>query len=473
MTNDMPPGWTETTLGEIIELRYGKSLPAKNRDAEGDIAVYGSSGVVGRHSVSLVGGPCIVVGRKGNVGSVFLSKSDCWPIDTTYFVSSQQDIDVEFLYRLLDFLRLGKLDKSTAIPGLSRDDVYKLMVGLPPLSEQRRIVEKIETLFAELDKGEESLRQVQALLARYRQSVLKAAVTGQLTADWRAKNAHRLEHGRDLLARILKARRESWEGRGKYKEPVEPDTTNLPELPEGWVWASVEQLSSSLPNSLCIGPFGSNLKVDDYRVSGVPLVFVRNVRSRNFDGLDPKFVSEEKAMELASHSVYPGDLLITKMGDPPGDVCIYPEGRPRAIITADCIRFAPSKEGLCVGYLEKAIASNVVQAQIRSISKGVAQQKVTLANFKRIAIPVPPYVEQKVIAGLVEEELVRVGNVEKVCQIEAARSAALRQSILKDAFSGKLVPQDPNDEPAAELLARIKAARAGKSKQSRRSEVPA
>ena len=176
-------------------------------------------------------------------------------------------------------------------------------------------------------------------------------------------------------------------------------------------------------------------------------------------------------MELASHSVYPGDLLITKMGDPPGDVCIYPEGRPRAIITADCIRFAPSKEGLCVGYLEKSIASNVVQAQIRSISKGVAQQKVTLANFKRIAIPVPPYVEQKVIAGLVEEELVRVGNVEKVCQIEAARSAALRQSILKDAFSGKLVPQDPNDEPAAELLARIKAARAGKSKQSRRREV--
>src|SRR5690606_14625629 len=75
---------------------------------------------------------------------------------------------------------------------------------LPPLNEQRRIVSKIETLFAELDKGEESLRQVQTLLARYRQSVLKAAVTGQLTADWRAENAHRLEHGRDLLARILK-----------------------------------------------------------------------------------------------------------------------------------------------------------------------------------------------------------------------------------------------------------------------------
>jgi hypothetical protein len=93
---------------------------------------------------------------------------------------------------------------------------------IAPLNEQRRIVEKIETLFARLDKGEEALRDVQKLLARYRQSVLKAAVTGQLTADWRAENAHRLEHGQDLLARILQTRRETWEGRGKYKEPCRP-----------------------------------------------------------------------------------------------------------------------------------------------------------------------------------------------------------------------------------------------------------
>ncbi len=89
----------------------------------------------------------------------------------------------------------------------------------------------------------ESLRQVQKLLARYRQSVLKAAVTGELTADWRARHAGNLEHGRDLLARILKARRENWQGRGKYKEPVEPDTSSLPELPEGWVWATVGQIA--------------------------------------------------------------------------------------------------------------------------------------------------------------------------------------------------------------------------------------
>src|SRR5690606_30258063 len=120
---------------------------------------------------------------------------------------------------------------------------------LPPINEQRRIVEKIETLFAELDKGEEYLRQVQTLLTRYRQSVLKAAVTGELTAEWRAQRVGQLEHGRDLLARILKARRESWQGRGQYKEPVEPDATALPELPQGWVSCSLDALIADGPTN--------------------------------------------------------------------------------------------------------------------------------------------------------------------------------------------------------------------------------
>ena len=110
----------------------------------------------------------------------------------------------------------------------------KFPIPLAPLDEQNRIVEKIETLFARLDKGEEAVRQVKKLLKQYRQSVLKAAVTGDLTADWRAERKGSLESGADLLARILKTRRETWQGRGKYKDPVAPDTTGLPELPEGW-----------------------------------------------------------------------------------------------------------------------------------------------------------------------------------------------------------------------------------------------
>ncbi|MDX1717970.1 MAG: restriction endonuclease subunit S, partial [Anderseniella sp.] len=366
---------------------------------------------------------------------------------------------IKYLLHQQRFIDFAMSRASGDRPRVKFDGIADFCFGLPPFDEQSRIVEKIESLFSQLDHGEASLRDVQKLLARYRQSVLKAAVTGQLTADWRAENAGRLEPGRDLLERILQARRENWQGRGKYKEPVAPDTSDQPELPERWVWASVEQLSSRQPNALCIGPFGSNLKVEDYQNQGVPLIFVRNIRAKDFDGLSPRFVSKEKAEELSSHCVFPGDLLITKMGEPPGEVCIYPHGKPVAVITADCIRFSVSGVDVSSEYLEWAMSSPVVKNQVKRISKGVAQQKVTLANFKKIAIPLPPIEEQRTIAENVEMQLSREEAIMMSCQAELSRSSALRQSILKDAFAGKLVPQDPKDEPAAELLARIRAER--------------
>src|SRR5690606_11796245 len=96
-----------------------------------------------------------------------------------------------------------------------------------------------------------------------------AAVTGALTADWRAENAHRLEHGRDLLARILQTRRETWQGRGKYKEPAAPDTTGLPVLPEGWVWATVEQVSGVFRNGLSRQPVSEPNDFPILRISSV------------------------------------------------------------------------------------------------------------------------------------------------------------------------------------------------------------
>lgn len=385
--------------------------------------------------------------------------------------ANNQALPYVYFYLLSKREQFKKAGKGGAQPNISQGVIKDTAIPVAPLPEQQRIVEKIETLFAELDKGEEALREVQKLLARYRQSVLKAAVTGTLTADWRAANGPPGETGQDLLNRILETRRTTWQGRGKYKEPVEPETDGLPELPEGWVWASVDQLSSSKPNALCIGPFGSNLRVEDYRDEGVPLIFVRHIRANDFTGQEPKFVSPEKAHELSSHRAFPGDLLVTKMGDPPGDVAIYPYDAPTAIITADCIRFALSEDGLSKSFIIRAIQSRLVQAQIGKISKGVAQQKVTLANFKKVAIPLPPSGEQNEIAELADVEMDRIERAGEMASVELRRGAALRQSILKDAFSGKLVPQDPSDETAEKLLDRIRAARAEKPKAKRKKAV--
>ena len=207
-----------------------------------------------------------------------------------------------------------------------------LSVPLAPLNEQRRIVAAIEAQFTRLDAGVAALKRLQANLKRYKAAVLKAACEGRLVPQ-----DPNDEPAGELLARILAERRTKWEAEQrakgkdpaklKYPEPAAPDTSDLPDLPdlpEGWVWATTEQLSATEKYAMAIGPFGSNLMVKDYRTDGVPLIFVKEIRSGMFDRSGLPHISPEKAEELRPHQVHPGDLVITKMGEPPGDVAIFP-----------------------------------------------------------------------------------------------------------------------------------------------------
>jgi type I restriction enzyme S subunit len=118
-------------MGDICELVYGDALQQHVRK-NGDIPVYGSNGQIGLHNIAMTNGTTIIVGRKGSIGEVKYSDVPCWIIDTAYYVKPLVETDLKFLYNLLDILNLEKLDKSSAIPGLNRDDVYKLLIALPP-----------------------------------------------------------------------------------------------------------------------------------------------------------------------------------------------------------------------------------------------------------------------------------------------------------------------------------------------------
>lgn len=293
-----------------------------------------------------------------------------------------------------------------------------------------------------------------------------------------------MEPASKLLERILKERRKKWEEsqlaafkrkgttpkddkwkeKYKHKEPVGGDPTVFKSIPDLWTISSPAILTSDDVYSLAIGPFGSNLKVSDYRESGIPLIFVRNIRSQNFKGKNTKYISEEKAQGLAAHFAYGGDVLITKMGAPPGDACLYPVAASKAVVTADCIKWSIDKEFIPQFYV-LATNSKQLRHQIAQITKGVAQQKISLDRFKSLRYPVPPPAEQEAIVIEVERRLSGLDKLEQVLNEELKRSTNLRQSILKKAFEGKLVPQNPKDEPASELLKRIQADQeAGSSK---------
>lgn len=188
-------------LGNVLELAYGKSLPAKSRSGDG-YPVYGSNGEIGKHKQKLVNGPFIIVGRKGSYGEITWSDSSGWPIDTTYYVVLKIKSNLKFIFYLLQTLGLNQLNRSTAIPGLNREDAYKLKINLPSIQEQIEIVRRVEQLFAYADKIEQQVNTTLEKVNHLPQSILAKAFRGELTVQWRAENVD-LITGENSAASLL------------------------------------------------------------------------------------------------------------------------------------------------------------------------------------------------------------------------------------------------------------------------------
>lgn len=225
------------------------------------------------------------------------------------------------------------------------------------------------------------------------------------------------------------------------------------ELPPGWTLARPEEVADKSRNALAIGPFGSNLKVSDYQESGVPLVFVRNIKSGRFMGPDAKFVSQSKATQLEAHTVTHGDILITKMGDPPGDAAIYPLATP-GIITADCIKLTPHPQ-INPKYLLWLIRSDLVRSQILGLTKGVAQLKVSLGRFRNeVLLPLAPTPEQERIAAALEKLFSHLDAGIESLELVRSQLRRMGKVLLQAAIEGRLVSQD-NLAPSAVVLAKV------------------
>lgn len=506
MTGELPPGWSRASLADVGS--WGSGGTPSRSDAKaycGDIPwlkigdlpdgpVVSAEERITEHGLAISAAKLLppntlLIAMYGSIGKLGITTEPCATNQAIAFCKPHAGLSLHYLFYLLmrERHRLVEKGQGGTQLNISQTILKAHEVSIAPSAEQERIVSKIDELFSRIDEGERALERASLLVERYRQSVLKAAVTGELTRAWREKNKDSLESGEALLSRILTARREAWEKaelekmkakgitpasdkwKQKYEGPSPPDITGLPALPDGWAWATPVQLESSIANAMAIGPFGSNLRVPDYRSEGVPLIFVRNIRSKSFNTDDGKFVSVEKAKELASHIARAGDVLVTKMGDPPGDACVYPVGSQDAIITADCIKWTLHPLLASREYFAEFINSALGRSQIAVITKGVAQQKVSLERFRQIAIALPGPEEQAQIAERLDIEAQRLSRISDAIAHEKRRSSAARQSILRAAFSGMLVGQDPSDEPASILLERIAAERGADTATSKRS----
>jgi type I restriction enzyme, S subunit len=217
----------------------------------------------------------------------------------------------------------------------------------------------------------------------------------------------------------------------------------MKQLMDGWRWNSIHELTGGVPANAVIGPFGSDLKASDYTDEGVPLVFVRNIRASDFEAANGPRISAEKAAKLRAHEVRTGDLLVTKMGDPPGDAAIYSAEEP-AIITADCIRLRLSAD-FDPRFIAHSFSSELIRQQIDSITRGAAQRKVSLDRLREsVRIPTPPISEQKRIADILDRaDALRAKRREAIALL-----SDLTESIFLEMFGDPIANPYGFDRPA-------------------------
>ena len=380
-----------------------------------------------------------------------------------------------------NFIRQGQ---GGAQPNISQGIVRATNLPIAPLPEQDRIVEEIEKQFSRLDAVTAALKRVQANLKRYRASVLKAACEGRLVpteAELARKESRDYEPADKLLQRVLRERRARWEAdtlarmfasgkppkddswKRKYKEPSSPDTSNLPTLPEGWCWASIDQLSTSVRNGISVKP--------DHE-SGLRILRISSVRAMQVDLADVRYLLDRS--EWSTYLLNEGDLLFIRYNGNREFVGVCGRvGLPmeKLVHPDKLIRVVPHSDEIA-RYIEVMANVGVSRGFVdRKIRTTAGQSGVSGEDVKNIPIPLCPLPEQIRIYEEVQQRISAGTSTQASLAQASARSSALRQSTLSAAFSGRLVAQDPSDEPASVLIGRIRVERSTSAQPKPRKAI--
>ena len=334
---------------------------------------------------------------------------------------------------------LERQPRGVGMNNVSLGDVKHIAFPLPPLPEQQRIVAKIEELFTRLDAGVEALKRIKAQLKRYRQSVLKHAFEGKLTEEWRQAHKDELQPASVLLERIKQERHET--AQAKFKELPPLDTPNLPGLPEGWVWARIVEICTLIN--------GRAFKPSEWSMQGLPIIRIQNL---NDPDTDFNYCNFEVGDGFVVHD---GQLLFAWSGTPETSFGAHIWHRGKAVLNQHIFKVMINEDYIGKRFLKHVLNQNV--AEFIKKSHGTAGlAHITKGKFEESRIVLPPLPEQHRIVEEIERRFSVADQIEKTVDHSLKQAERLRQSILKRAFEGKLVPQDPNGEPAEKLLERIR-----------------
>ena len=443
--NNLPKTWAYTSLGEAYEVigggtpstekpeYWGGDIPwITSADIEGVRQInvrkhVTDKGIVGSTTSKVPPRTLLVVTRVG-LGKIAISDAPiCFSQDLQGLVQEPELICPEYTLYLLSYeLQILKFEgRGTTISGVTKKQLKDLGFPLPPIKEQKRIVAKIEELFSELDKGIESFKTAREQLKVYRQVLLNEAAKGDLSTQ-----------------------------RDDSKTRTEKTTVSLNDVVlsvgQGWSPRCLEH------------PSESHVTWGVIKTSAIqPLDFISSANKQLPDPLEPRPHLE----------IFPGDVLITRAGprNRVGIACYVKSVRPRLMVCDKVYRIKVKQDKILPEFLVMLLNSPRVLEELETLKTGISDSGLNLTQdrFLSMKVVVPSLETQRSILEDLEQKLSNVAFFEAQLDSSLGTAETLRQSILKKAFSGQLVAQNPDDEPASKLLARIKAEKAAQAKPAK------
>jgi type I restriction enzyme S subunit len=491
----LPEKWTTTKLKDISEkitkgstpTSYGysyktegiKFIKAENIDENSN--VFSTTNFIDEETNeflkrSILHENDLLFSIAGTIGRIALIKKADLPGNTNQALAIIRTLPGVISHKyLLYYLKSDAIQKKALkkIVGVGRANLSLKNVGefevpIAPENEQKRIVAEIEKQFSRLDEAVDNLKRVKANLKRYKASVLKAAVEGKLTEEWRKVHPD-IEPADKLLDRILAERRNKWEEaelakmrtagkkpkddkwKKKYKEPTGPTIENLPSLPDNWIWVSMEQIAERITK-------GSSPKWQgfEYVNKGIPFVRSQNVLWGQLAVSEVAHLQQAFNKKQARSVLKDGDVLLNIVGASIGRAAIATPlvegGNVNQAVAVIRLLQKNKYNSFLVNYLISDFSQKMISKGVVDVARG----NFSLTDIANLPVPLPPEKEQQIIVDEIEKCLSVAEGIEFNVEQNILRTEHLRQSILKEAFSGKLVPQDSNDEPVSILIEEIK-----------------
>jgi len=470
--SELPPGWELTTLGTIRVDRSRSIDPRRTPEEEFDLfsvpslaagvpeQVKGSE--VGSTKKTLCAGTVVISKINPRLNRVWVipESRGCQQIGSGEWIvfSPTPAVAPKFIGHFLssgsvrDYLAANVSGVGGSLMRVRPATLDRYTLPLPPLPEQQRIVEAIEEQFSRLDAGVASLQRAKRNLARLRASVLSAAVEGRLVEQSPADEPAAAVIGANWANR----RRAGTRGQRTRRAPhiFEGGPWSVP---GGWCWVSLETVAAGQPNSLKAGPFGSSLKKEQYVSTGYKIYGQEQV-IRGDPNHGDYYIDEPLFESLRSNQVQAGDLLVSLVGTI-GKTLVLPATIEPGIINPRLVKITLDPELMSPHYLSLVLRSPGVRRSLGAEAHGQTMDVLNLTILKAAPIPCPPRPEQDRILAEVDRQFSILDSISATVEAGLARAQRLRQSILREAFAGRLVPQDPEDEPASALFARIQSER--------------